>query len=70
MSKTAKNLASDENYEKTLARLDKIKAHFKNGQSSGKLKDKVCIITGVGSLKAIGFVQQFLLKFMISQLSL
>ena len=56
MSKVDKKALADESYQKTLTRLENIKKHFRDGQGSGKLKDKVCVITGVGSLKGIGCV--------------
>ncbi|KAI5123637.1 hypothetical protein M0805_001670 [Coniferiporia weirii] len=46
--------AANEAYEKTLARIDRIKSHLKSAPRSCRLQDKVCIITGVGSLKGIG----------------
>lgn len=54
MSANVKKAVNGEAYEKTLARLESIKSHFKNSQGSGKLEDKVCVITGVGSMKGIG----------------
>ncbi|KAK0470008.1 uncharacterized protein EV420DRAFT_1662801 [Desarmillaria tabescens] len=36
------------------ARLDSIRSQFTQSPRAGKLKNKVCIITGVGSLKGIG----------------
>ncbi|KAG7450964.1 NAD(P)-binding protein [Guyanagaster necrorhizus] len=42
-------------YAKTVnARLDSIRSHFTQAPRAGKLNNKVCIITGVGSLKGIG----------------
>lgn len=38
------------------ARLDSIRSQFTQSPRAGKLKNKVCIITGVGSLKGIGYV--------------
>jgi hypothetical protein len=46
----------DEAYKHTLARIQKIQAHLDNAPRGSKLKGKVCIITGVGSLKGIGYV--------------
>lgn len=43
-----------EAYKRTLARLQKIQSHLDNSPRGSRLKDKVCIITGVGSLKGIG----------------
>jgi hypothetical protein len=47
---------NDEFYKRTLARLEKIQSHLEQAPRAGRLKDKVCIITGVGSLKGIGYV--------------
>jgi len=41
-------------YSKTSNRLQKIQAHLQSAPRAGRLRDKVCIITGVGSLKGIG----------------
>lgn len=41
-------------YKKTLARLEKIQSHLDTAPRSSRLKGKVCIITGAGSLKGIG----------------
>ncbi|KAG8767512.1 hypothetical protein FRC15_005608, partial [Serendipita sp. 397] len=40
-------------YEQTLRRLEKIQKHLERPRGD-RLKGKVCIITGVGSLKGIG----------------
>ena len=53
---------STEMYKKTLARLEKIQSHLETAPRSGRLKDKVCIITGVGSLKGIGCVARVVLN--------
>ena len=45
----------DDHYQKTVARIAKIQSHFSDSPKSARLKDKVCIITGVGSLKGIGY---------------
>lgn len=61
------------NYEKTLtkqaspdqihkaasARIQKIQSHLAVTPRGTRLKDKVCVITGVGSLKGIGFVHVY-----------
>ena len=47
---------SEEFYKQTLARVQKIQNHLQETPRSGRLRDKVCIITGVGSLKGIGYV--------------
>ncbi|KAG8829645.1 hypothetical protein FRC17_006233, partial [Serendipita sp. 399] len=40
-------------YEQTLRRLEKIQKHLERPRGD-RLRGKVCIITGVGSLKGIG----------------
>lgn len=45
----------------TTERLKKIQAHFGSGPRGDKLKGKVCVITGAGSLKGIGCVFRWLL---------
>ena len=47
---------NEEFYKRTLARVQKIQNHLDETPRGGRLKDKVCIITGVGSLKGIGCV--------------
>lgn len=51
---------NEEFYKRTLARLEKIQNHLDEAPRCGRLKDKVCIITGVGSLKGIGCVRSML----------
>ena len=46
--------SSEEFYQRTLARLQKIQNHLDETPRCGRLKGKVCVITGVGSLKGIG----------------
>ncbi|KAJ8696728.1 hypothetical protein PTI98_006574 [Pleurotus ostreatus] len=46
--------SAEEHYKITNARLEKIRSHLTQAPRSNKLKDKVCVITGVGSLKGIG----------------
>ncbi|KAI0718982.1 NAD(P)-binding protein [Cerioporus squamosus] len=46
--------SNDEFRRRTLARLESIRSHLQNAPRGTRLKDKVCIITGVGSLKGIG----------------
>jgi len=43
-------------YETTVRRLAKVQGHLSTRPRSERLKDKVCIVTGVGSLKGIGYV--------------
>lgn len=47
---------AEELYKTTTARIQKIQSQLANAPRGTKLKDKVCIITGVGSLKGIGYV--------------
>ncbi len=52
-------MSSDDDFRgRTLARLESIRSHLQNAPRGTRLKDKVCIITGVGSLKGIGFVSR------------
>ncbi len=44
----------DNAYKATIARIEKIQSQLTNAPRGIRLKDKVCIITGVGSLKGIG----------------
>jgi len=46
--------AAQEFYESTKARIQKIQAHLTSSPRGTRLKDKVVVITGVGSLKGIG----------------
>lgn len=48
------NPTSDDHYKRTLARIDQIQTHLARTPRGTRLKGKVCIITGVGSLKGIG----------------
>lgn len=52
----SKGAKSDDSaaYEATQSRLSQIQRHFTAVQDGGRLKDKVCILTGVGSVKGIG----------------
>ncbi|OSD04092.1 NAD-P-binding protein [Trametes coccinea BRFM310] len=46
--------SNDEFRKRTLARLESVKSHLQTAPRSGRLHGKVCVITGVGSLKGIG----------------
>jgi NAD(P)-dependent dehydrogenase (short-subunit alcohol dehydrogenase family) len=46
--------AAQEFYSQTKERIAKIQSHLTNSPRGTRLKDKVCVITGVGSLKGIG----------------
>ncbi|CAL1707725.1 unnamed protein product [Somion occarium] len=51
----AKNTeSSEEFYNRTVSRLQKLQSHLESAPRGSRLKGKVCIITGVGSLKGIG----------------
>ncbi|KAF7361796.1 NAD P-binding protein [Mycena venus] len=61
--------SAQEFYENTKARIQKIQSHLANSPRGTRLKDKVCIITGVGSLKGIGCVRvhsTFMLSYLRS----
>ncbi|KAI0661436.1 NAD-P-binding protein [Cubamyces menziesii] len=45
---------NDDFRKRTLARLDSIRSHLQTAPRTGRLSGKVCVITGVGSLKGIG----------------
>lgn len=47
---------SDEFYKRTVARIQGIQGHLSQTPRGNRLKGKVCVITGVGSLKGIGCV--------------
>jgi len=49
-----KSASNEEHYERTRARIAKIQSHLTQAPRAARLKDKVCIITGVGSMKGIG----------------
>ncbi|KAI0364451.1 NAD-P-binding protein [Pilatotrama ljubarskyi] len=46
--------STDDFRKRTLARLDSIKSHLQTAPRGSRLKGKVCVITGAGSLKGIG----------------
>src|SRR5258708_38949741 len=48
-------LKQQEHYKHTVVRLAKIQSHLATAPRTGKLKGKVAIVTGVGSLKGIGY---------------
>ncbi|KAI0644744.1 NAD-P-binding protein [Trametes meyenii] len=45
---------TDDFRKRTLARLESVKNHLQTSPRSSRLQNKVCVITGVGSLKGIG----------------
>ena len=54
-----------EHYNRTVARLARIQSHLATAPRTGKLRGKVAIITGVGSLKGIGYALAFLTTFAV-----
>lgn len=54
MSHQIKNLVNKEAHGKTVKRIEKIRSQLEHAPRGSKLKDKVCIVTGVGSMKGIG----------------
>jgi len=52
----AASKSGQEHYQNTLSRLKQIQDQFK-APGSGRLAGKVAIVTGVGSLKGIGYVE-------------
>ncbi|KAF8622694.1 hypothetical protein AX15_006792 [Amanita polypyramis BW_CC] len=52
--KIRRQKSNGEAYKATVARIEKIQSQLKDTPQGVKLKDKVCIITGVGSMKGIG----------------
>jgi hypothetical protein len=54
MSKSKADDDAAASYAATQARLGQIQKHFAVVQNGGRLKGKVCILTGVGSPKGIG----------------
>ncbi|KIY50148.1 NAD(P)-binding protein [Fistulina hepatica ATCC 64428] len=60
-SKTLGRDNAGDNYREAVAsRLQKLQSHLQTAPRGNKLKDKVCIITGVGSMKGIGRATAFL----------
>ncbi|PFH50912.1 hypothetical protein AMATHDRAFT_75301 [Amanita thiersii Skay4041] len=54
-AKVKQNQSSNEDaYKTTVARIERIHSQLANAPRGLRLKDKVCIITGVGSMKGIG----------------
>ena len=52
--KMKKTKSPEEHFATTTARIKQIQFQLESSIRSFKLKDKVCIITGVGSMKGIG----------------
>ena len=57
----AKNI-EENHFKRTTERIQQLQSQLDSAPRTGKLKDKVCIITGVGSLKGIGFVCCYLVS--------
>ncbi|KAI0051812.1 sex determination protein tasselseed-2 [Auriscalpium vulgare] len=51
---TLKLGSPEEHHRRTVARISQIQSHLEQAPRGTKLKGKVCVITGVGSLKGIG----------------
>ncbi|KZT19059.1 NAD(P)-binding protein [Neolentinus lepideus HHB14362 ss-1] len=49
-----KGAGDEEFYQRTVARIEKIQSHLSSTPRGSRLKGKVCVITGVGSMKGIG----------------
>jgi hypothetical protein len=55
-NQTRSQLKSAEDfYNTTTVRIQKIQSHLANAPRGTRLQGKVCVITGVGSLKGIGY---------------
>jgi hypothetical protein len=50
-----KSGSDQEHYKRTVARIESIQSHISKSPRRMRLKDKVCVITGVGSMKGIGY---------------
>ena len=46
--------SGEAHYKKTIARIAQIQSQFSEAPRGTRLKDKVAVVTGVGSLKGIG----------------
>ena len=53
---TVKKVDPDDHLRRTRARIQQIQSHLSKAHRGSRLKGKVCIITGVGSMKGIGYV--------------
>lgn len=52
----AKKVDADDHLKRTRARIQQIQSHLSKTPRGSRLKGKVCVITGVGSMKGIGYV--------------
>ena len=50
-----KRVDADDHLKRTQARIQQIQSHLSKTPRGSRLKGKVCIITGVGSMKGIGY---------------
>lgn len=50
-----KKVDADDHLKRTQARIQQIQSHLSKTPRGSRLKGKVCIITGVGSMKGIGY---------------
>ena len=53
-SSTTNSNSGEDHYKKTAARIAQIQSQFSEAPRGTRLKEKVCVVTGVGSLKGIG----------------
>ena len=60
---------AEEHYTTTKARIQKIQSQLDNAARGDKLRGKVCIITGVGSLKGIGYASLRLYKAFLTSIN-
>ena len=49
------SVSPQEHYKRTVTRLARIQSHLATVPRNGKLRNKVAVVTGVGSLKGIGY---------------
>ena len=49
------SVSPQEHYKRTVTRLARIQSHLATAPRTGKLRGKVAVVTGVGSLKGIGY---------------
>jgi hypothetical protein len=48
------SMSPEEMYKRTISRIESIQGHLAKAPRSERMRGKVCIVTGVGSLKGIG----------------
>jgi hypothetical protein len=56
-------VSPQEHYKRTVTRLARIQSHLATAPRTGKLRGKVAVVTGVGSLKGIGYDLSLLTTF-------